>query len=79
MCGIIGYLSNTLSNHTLKILFEGLKQLQNRGYDSAGISYIQNNEIQNIKYASTKNEDALQKLYNNIDFDTNISLSLIHI
>jgi len=78
MCGIIGYLSNTLSNHTLKILFEGLKQLQNRGYDSAGISYIQNNEIQNIKYASTKNEDALQKLYNNIDFDTNISYGIGH-
>ena len=63
MCGIIGYLTN--QNNTLKILYEGLKQLQNRGYDSAGISYIQDNKIQNIKYASTSNINALDKLYKN--------------
>ena len=44
ICGIIGYLSNDNQN-TINILYEGLRQLQNRGYDSAGICYIQNNDI----------------------------------
>ncbi len=40
MCGIIAYLGNKTAT---KILFEGSTILQNRGYDSAGISTISSN------------------------------------
>ena len=38
MCGIIGVV--TTENNCFEILLNGLKQLQNRGYDSAGICSI---------------------------------------
>lgn len=63
MCGIIAILS-LLSN--IKDIINGLKQLQNRGYDSAGLSYIEN-KINVVKYASTNTEDSILKLQNNID------------
>ena len=60
MCGIIATLS--LNKNILKILIEGLKQLQNRGYDSAGISLIENNNLIIKKYASTDKLDSIKKL-----------------
>lgn len=42
MCGIIGYLGNS---DALPILVEGLKRLEYRGYDSAGIAILSNGEI----------------------------------
>ena len=41
MCGIIGILAKQDIN-VLLYLLNGLKQLQNRGYDSAGISILDN-------------------------------------
>lgn len=46
MCGIVGYSSK---NHHLNILLEGLKKLEYRGYDSAGIATIIDRELQVIK------------------------------
>lgn len=37
MCGIVGYVGN---RNTVQILVEGLKRLEYRGYDSAGICYF---------------------------------------
>lgn len=65
MCGITALLSNK-EKYVYDILLESLTQLQNRGYDSAGIATIQNNKTTktvNIrKHASTNTEDSLQLL-----------------
>jgi len=39
MCGIIGFIGK---NEAAPILLEGLKRLEYRGYDSAGIATISN-------------------------------------
>ena len=61
MCGIFGIVLNNNDN-IYDLILNGLKQLQNRGYDSAGISIITQDSIITNKYASTNEEDALQKL-----------------
>jgi glucosamine--fructose-6-phosphate aminotransferase (isomerizing) len=65
MCGIFGIVLNTKNiNQTgiCDLLINGLLQLQNRGYDSAGVSSIQNGEFIVNKYASTNTINALDKL-----------------
>jgi len=57
MCGIVGYVG---SRDTISVLMHGLTKLEYRGYDSAGIAYIKNNQI-NVKksmgrVASLKNK-----------------------
>ena len=42
MCGIVGYVG---ARPATEIVFNGLKKLEYRGYDSAGIATIQNGEI----------------------------------
>ena len=46
MCGIVGYLGK---NQALPILIDGLKRLEYRGYDSAGIATIENGKISLLK------------------------------
>ena len=46
MCGIIGYIGKQKS---APILIEGLKRLEYRGYDSAGLSVVGKNNIVTIK------------------------------
>ena len=46
MCGIVGYIGN---NEKKQILLNGLKELEYRGYDSAGIAVLANNQIQTFK------------------------------
>lgn len=46
MCGIIGY--NGKNKEVIKVLLNGLKKLEYRGYDSAGIAY-KNDKINIIK------------------------------
>ncbi len=43
MCGIIGYLG---PQNPVEVIFEGLKKLEYRGYDSAGIALIQDNNFE---------------------------------
>jgi glucosamine--fructose-6-phosphate aminotransferase (isomerizing) len=40
MCGIIGYIGKKESADPLKVVIEGLKRLEYRGYDSAGVSFF---------------------------------------
>ena len=42
MCGIVGYIGNQSTN---KILIDGLRELEYRGYDSAGTAVLQNGNI----------------------------------
>jgi glucosamine--fructose-6-phosphate aminotransferase (isomerizing) len=59
MCGIIGYLGSDIF---LSYIISGLKLIQNRGYDSVGISTINNSSLNTIKFASTNTHDSLDKL-----------------
>lgn len=66
MCGIIGYLGQ--ENGITKII-DGLKILQNRGYDSAGISCIDPRGIEYAlnqplvyKFASTNTNNSISKI-----------------
>lgn len=46
MCGIVGYLGE---KNTKEILLGGLKELEYRGYDSAGIAVLNDGEFHNFK------------------------------
>lgn len=43
MCGIVGYIG---SRDATQVILNGLKRLEYRGYDSAGIAVLQNEEIE---------------------------------
>lgn len=75
MCGIIA----TLSSNNIEILIEGLKQLQNRGYDSAGICSINDKtkKFINTKYASN-NISAIEKLESNKNEHLNNLTGIAH-
>ena len=75
MCGIIGFIGKIKCN---PILLLGLKLLQNRGYDSAGISVIENGEIHILKYASTDNKDSIKSLEENINQLPNTTFGIAH-
>ncbi len=46
MCGIVGYVGK---KNCIPILIDGLKNLEYRGYDSAGIAFLNDNQINIIK------------------------------
>jgi glucosamine--fructose-6-phosphate aminotransferase (isomerizing) len=46
MCGIVGYAGK---RRVVPVLIEGLKKLEYRGYDSAGIVYLQNGELETYR------------------------------
>lgn len=58
MCGIIA----CVNEDACEFLLNGLKQLQNRGYDSAGIATMHNNGFHISKFASENEISALDKL-----------------
>lgn len=47
MCGVFGFVSE--KSHSLNILFEGLKSLSYRGYDSVGVAFRSDQHIQVCK------------------------------
>lgn len=47
MCGIVGYVGK--KDKCQEVLINGLKELEYRGYDSAGIAYVHNNNLKIVK------------------------------
>ena len=70
MCGIIGYVGK--NNNCVRVLIDGLEKLEYRGYDSAGIAFVKDDNVEIIK-----KEGKILNLKGNVDFDlksTNIDL-----
>lgn len=69
MCGIVGYVGK--NKNAIPVLIESLKNLEYRGYDSAGIAYIQNNNINIIK-----EKGKIKNLEVDVDmtFETNLGI-----
>ena len=70
MCGVVGYVGE---NNSVDILMDGLYSLEYRGYDSAGISVIENDNI--ITFKSEGKIDNLQNIINkNKKIESNIGI-----
>lgn len=63
MCGIIGCIQQNNTN-TIQTIIDGLSKLQNRGYDSAGLAYVNNNFSLHIKKFVSDEQSAVSKLKN---------------
>ena len=78
MCGIIAILSD---KNVYDYIMYGLTQLQNRGYDSTGLAYINGNSVMIYKYASNESKLALEQLKSNthyIRYNSNIHMIMAH-
>ncbi len=67
MCGIVGYVGNREGGRPVQeLLLDGLKKLEYRGYDSAGISVIGEERIETVR--AVGNLDALQAKLDGLAF-----------
>ena len=71
MCGIVGYIGQ---KEAVKVLIDGLKRLEYRGYDSAGLAFIKNGDLGCIK-AVGKIVELERKLSGNI---THTNMGIAH-
>ena len=46
MCGIVGYVG---PRDVIPVLTNGLEKLEYRGYDSAGVAYVQDGKMKVVK------------------------------
>lgn len=69
MCGIVGYLG---TKKAYPILINGLQRLEYRGYDSAGIALLNDNDL--VIYKEKGKVKALENICNNETTDGNIGI-----
>jgi glucosamine--fructose-6-phosphate aminotransferase (isomerizing) len=70
MCGIVGYIGK---NEALPILINGLKTLEYRGYDSAGVAIFSKNNIKDKK--SVGQVGVLEEAIDKGDFSGNLGIA----
>ena len=70
MCGIVAAASQ---NNVVNILADGLKHLEYRGYDSAGIAVIENKNLH-----SYKKEGHVSELTSILDKDLSSNIGIAH-
>ena len=70
MCGIAGYIG---PRNAVEVVFDQLKRLEYRGYDSAGVAYPVNGHIEVLKRAGKLSE--LQKLIGEEPRDSRIAIA----
>lgn len=71
MCGIVGYVGK--NKNALHVLIEGLKTLEYRGYDSAGVAINNDGAVEIIK-----SEGKIVNLEDKINFDIKSNLGIGH-
>lgn len=71
MCGIVGYIGT--KRNAIETIISGLEALEYRGYDSAGIAYVNNNHINILK-----RKGRIENLKNELDYSINTSLGIGH-
>ncbi|MGE5363605.1 MAG: glutamine--fructose-6-phosphate transaminase (isomerizing) [Bacteroidota bacterium] len=69
MCGIVGYIG---TKNCIPVLIGGLKRLEYRGYDSAGVGFISGNEVRVIK--SVGKVSTLQEKLEQINIETCVGI-----
>ncbi len=72
MCGIVGYIGKLKATD---VILNGLKKLEYRGYDSCGISFL--NE-ENYKYVTYKTPGRVDHLINSYDYKMNNFIGIGH-
>lgn len=70
MCGIVGYIG---SRKATQVLLNGLKRMEYRGYDSAGLSLIESNDILTFKKKGKVAD--LESLIADKKLDSNIGIA----
>jgi glucosamine--fructose-6-phosphate aminotransferase (isomerizing) len=71
MCGIFGYVGN---KECISLLIEGLKKLEYRGYDSAGVAVIDNNQLI-VEKCAGKISELEKALDGNSHIDSHIGIA----
>lgn len=72
MCGIVGYIG---AKNSIPILIEGLKRLEYRGYDSAGIGVITKDDKETIAVKSLGKVSKLEDKVEKIKIESNLGIA----
>ena len=70
MCGIVGYIGT--ENNAKEVVIEGLKRLEYRGYDSAGIALYKDGYIETRKHVGEISN--LEKIITDDDFESTLGI-----